>query len=135
MAMAERPLVRECNGGKCWEHTFDSFYLKVYVPSNDLDGQTNNYGFRAPLLLVFEENKLDMDAAVAFAQSTGLSGIAASYDSAVLFVYPTASDGWKSCDSSLYADVIAEIKMIQVYKDGIVEDFNFFTNTFEGYFV
>ena len=52
----------------------------------------------------------------------------------MLFIYPTAEGGWASCDSSLYADVIAEIKMIQVYKDGIVENFNFFTQTFEGYF-
>ena len=134
MSMMERPAVRDCRGGRCWEHEFKSFFLKVYVPDNDLDGQTNNYGFRAPLLLVFEENKQDMDKAVSFACETGLSEIAARYDSSVLFIYPTAEDGWESADSSLYADVIAEIKMITVYKDGIVEDFNFFTQTFEGYY-
>ena len=52
MPMMERPEVRDCNGGRCWEHGFDSFTMKVFVPDNDLDGQTNNYGFRAPLLLV-----------------------------------------------------------------------------------
>ena len=135
MAMMERPQVVDCIGGRCWEHDFGSFFLKVFVPDNDLDGQTNNYGFRAPLLLVFEEDKQDMESAVRFANETGLSSIAAGYDSSVLFVYPTAEGGWETADSSLYADVMAEIKMIQVYKDGIVEDFNFFTKTFEGYFV
>ena len=134
MPMMERPAVRDCNGGKCWEHGFQTFFMKVLVPDNDLDGQTNNYGFRAPLLLVFEEEKQDMESAVNFAHETGLSDIAARYDSSVLFIYPTAKDGWESADSSLYADVIAEIKMITVYKDGIVEDFNFFTHTFEGYY-
>ena len=134
MPMMERPEVKACEGGVCWEHVFPSFTMKVYVPDNELDGQTNNYGFRAPLLLVLEEEKQDMESAVRFAHTTGLSCIAASFDSSVLFIYPTAEAGWSGVDSSLYADVIAEIKMITVYKDGIVEDFNFFTQTFEGYF-
>lgn len=134
MAMMERPAVRDCDGGRCWEHEFQTFLMKVFVPDNDLDGQTNNYGFRAPLLLVFEEEKQDMESAVLFAKETGLEKIAARYDSSVLFIYPTAEGGWDKADSTLYADVIKEIKMITVYKDGIVEDFNFFTRTFEGYF-
>ena len=135
MAMMERPVVRDITGGKCWEHTFDQFFLKVYVPDNKIDGQTNNYGFRAPLLLVFEEEKQSMDSAVDFARETGLANIAANVDSSVLFVYPTAEGGWAGADESFYASVIAEIKMIQVYKDGIVENFDFFTRTFKGYFV
>ena len=134
MPMMERPVVRECKGGKCWEHEFPSFLMKVFVPDNDLDGQTNNYGFRAPLLLVFEEEKQDMESAVEFAQKTGLSDIAARYDSSVLFICPSCEGGWEGADSSFYADVIKEIKMITVYRDGIVEDFNFFTQTFEGFF-
>ena len=128
MAMMERPAVRDCDGGRCWEHEFQTFLMKVFVPDNDLDGQTNNYGFRAPLLLVFEEEKQDMESAVLFAKETGLEKIAARYDSSVLFIYPTAEGGWDKADSTLYADVIKEIKMITVYKDGIVEDFNFFTS-------
>ena len=134
MAMMERPIVSDCAGGKCWENVFPSFTMKVYVPDNELDGQTNNYGFRAPLLLVFEEEKQDVESAVNFARETGLSDIAAKYDSSVLFIYPTAEGGWDSADSSLYADVFAEIKMITVYRDGIVEDYNFFTKQFEGYY-
>ena len=57
MAMMERPEVKAVNGGKTWEHCYEQFSLKTYVPDNELDGQTNNYGFRAPLLLVFEEKR------------------------------------------------------------------------------
>ena len=89
MAMKERPEVREAEGGKCWEHSFELFDLKVYLPDNDLDGQTNNYGFEAPLLLVFEENRQSMEDAAAFAEKSGLAGIASAADSTVLFIYPT----------------------------------------------
>ncbi len=135
MAMMERPQVREILGGKYWEHGFEKFDLKVFVPDNDLDGQVNNYGFRAPLLLVFEEEKQDMESAVRFAKESGLAKVAANVDSSVLFVYPTAEGGWAGADESLDASVIAEVKMIQVYQDGIVENFDFFTQTFKGYFV
>ena len=135
MAMQERPQVRETIGGKCWEHAFKDFYLKAYVPENDLNGQVNNYGFRAPLLLVLEEEKQEMDQAVAFARETGLARIAAAYDTSVLFVYPTAEGGWAASDESLYAAVIAEVKMIQVYRDGIVENYDFFAKAFKGYFI
>jgi len=135
MPMMERPAVRETTGGKCWEHEFDSFFLKVYVPDNTLDGQVNNYGFRAPLLLVFEENPQDMDSAVRFARETGLANVAAAHDTSVLFVHPRAESGWAGADESLYASVIAEIKMIQVYRDGIVENYDFFAKQFKGFFV
>ena len=135
MPMMERPQVREIPGGKCWEHTFDKFELKAYVPDNNLDGQVNNYGFRAPCLLVFEENRQDMDSAVRFANETGLAKIAAGFDTSVLFVYPTKEGGWAAEDESLYTAVIAEIKMIVVYKDGIVENYDFFAKQFKGYFV
>lgn len=135
MAMTERPQVRDVTGGRCWEHRFDLFGLKVYVPDNDLDGQVNNYGFRAPLLLVFEEKPQTMDEAVRFARETGLEKVAADTDTSVLFVYPMAEGGWASADESLYASLIAEIRMIQVYRDGIVEDYDFFQRKFRGYFV
>ena len=135
MAMMERPEVKAVNGGKAWEHCYEQFSLKTYVPDNELDGQTNNYGFRAPLLLVFEEKQQSMEEAVAFACESGLKKIAAANDTSVLFIYPTAKEGWAGADESLYASLIAEIKMIQVYRDGIVENFDFFTRTFKGYFV
>jgi len=135
MAMAERPEVRETTGGKCWEYTFETFFLKTYVPDSRLDGQVNNYGFRAPLLLVFEETRQNMDSAVAFARESGLAKVAADADSSVLFVYPTAEGGWAAAGEDFYASVIAEIKMIQEYRDGIVESYDFFARKFKGWFV
>ena len=135
MAMKERPEVRSTEGGKCWAYTFARFHLKAYVPDNALDGQVNNYGFRAPLLLVLEEKPQPMEAAVAFARETGLARIAAKNDTSVLFIHPTAPGGWAEEDEGLYAAVIAEIKMIQVYRDGIVENYDFFAKAFRGWFV
>ena len=51
MAMMERPQVTFYeDGGKSWGHTFEQFDLKVFVPATKIDGEVNNYTFRAPLL-------------------------------------------------------------------------------------
>ena len=136
MAMKERPEVKVlADGGKTWEYTYKNFSLKAYVPATDIDGQTNNYTFRAPMLCIFEENKRTMDQAVAFAKESGFAEIASKVDSSVLFIYPTCEGGWKNATVDLYKELIAETRMTPDYHDGITEVNNFFTHTFDGYFI
>lgn len=135
MGLKERPLVHAIAGGKYWENKYKTFYAKVFVPDNDLEGQVNNYGFRAPLLLIFEENKMSIDAAVKFSDEKGFTKIAARYDAPVVFVYPTCEGGWEQADVSLYQDLIEEISLYPDYEDGVVAWDNFFKKRFEGYFI
>ncbi len=136
MSMQERPEVRVLpNGGKAWEHEYGKFFLKAYVPETKIDGTVNNYGFRAPLLLVFEENRQSMEDAAAFAEKSGLAGIASAADSSVLFIYPTCEGGWAGAKEDLYIDLIAEVKNVPVYADGIAELRNLFTGELNGYAV
>lgn len=128
MGMAHCPQVDILeNGAKYWEQAFDTFQVKVYVPKAQPLADIVNFGFRAPYLLVMEENNLSRDEAVAFARERGFEAIAARYSSSVVFVYPTAENGWEGAPDSLYADLIAQSRIAQYYKDGMVLSRNRFT--------
>lgn len=119
---------------RMWEISLEKCIVKGYIPTNKLSGKINNYSFKAPLLIVLEENRQTAEAAKKFADSTGLAQIASQYDAGVLFVYPTGGD-WDKADESLYVSLIAEIKMGYEYEDGILTDNDFFTHELKGYFI
>ena len=86
------------DGTVYWSHTFTRFEATVLVPKPDekLHSDILNYGFIAPYLLVFAENKLNADNARIFAEDAGLMKIAQDFASSVVFIYPTAQGGWKN---------------------------------------
>ncbi|MBR4965312.1 MAG: hypothetical protein IKY53_02345, partial [Lachnospiraceae bacterium] len=136
MGVMERPVVTTlADGSKYWEHEYETFHLKAYVPVNEIKGQVHNYTFRAPLLLVFEENRQSIDEAIAFAKESGLADVAAAVDASVLFVYPTNKGGWEKATERLYIDLMAEVKMDPNFEDGMSAVTNFFTQEFLGYFI
>lgn len=136
MAMKQRPTVMTLAGGaKYWEYEYERFYLKAYVPESGIDGQVHNYTFRAPLLLVFEENRQSVEEAASFARESGLEKIAAKVDANVLFIYPTCEGGWKNATEELYADVISEVRMDPCFEEGIVKWDDFFSRQFMGYMI
>lgn len=123
------------DGSKYWEHTFEKFDAKVYVPVSAPITEIVNFGFRAPYLLVFEENKQSAEDAKNFADRTGLTRIAASFGGSVVFIYPTCEGGWDNAPADLFASLISESKISQYYKDGAAIMRNRFTGEWSGFYI
>lgn len=136
MGLMEKPQVNVCtNGDKYWEQTYKNFKLTVIKPESGIEGMVHNYTFRAPLLLIFDENQRSIKEKIDFANSTGLSDIAKKVDSTILFVYPTNEGGWDKATDELYKELISEVKMHPYFEDGISVVNDFFTGEFKGYFI
>ncbi len=128
-------VVLQNDGSRYWEHTFDKFYAKVYVPESTPITDIVNFGFRAPYLLIFEENKLSAGEAKSFADTTGLTKIAANFGGSVVFIYPTCDGGWENAPEDLFASVISESRISQYYKDGTAIMRDRFTGNWNGYYI
>lgn len=136
MGMKEMPKVKMlANGGKYWENNFEAFSVHVYLPKNELFHEIINYGFMTPYLLVFAENKLNEEEAVAFAEESGLAPIAASYAGSVVFVYPNTENGWEDAPADLFASLIGESKIGQYYENGVTKMRNRFTGEWGELFI
>lgn len=115
------------NGGKFWSNSFENFKVKVYVPEGDPLADVVNFGFKAPYLLIFEEKEMTADEAVAYADKNGFTAIAKKYSTSVVFVYPNCEGGWDNAPYELYVDLIAESRINQYFRDGVVTTRNRFT--------
>lgn len=136
MAMQKMPAVRREPGGmKYWEHTFERFRIQVVVPEGDALSDIVNFGFAAPYLLLFTEQKLGAEEAVAFAEEKGFTEIAAKYSGSVALVYPTCEGGWKNADEQLFIDLVAESRIQQYYEDGFIKSRNRFTGEWGEYYI
>lgn len=128
MGMASRPEVSELpGGGKFWSNTFSSFSALVYIPLGQPDSAVINYGYKAPYLVVFDDKERDAGCALDYAERSGLADIARRYSTSVVFIRPTAPEGWAGAPETLFADLAAESKIGQYYQDGIITPKNFFT--------
>ncbi len=123
------------DGSNYWEHTFEKFHAKVYVPVSAPITEIVNFGFRAPYLLVFEENTQSAEAAKNFADASGLTEIATSFGGSVVFVYPTCDGGWDNAPEDLFASLISESRISQYYKTGTAIMRDRFTGNWNGYYI
>jgi len=128
MGMQQMPEISVlAQGVKYWAHTFGLFRVKALVPPGDALSDIVNFGFKAPYLLVFEEAETGPEAALRFADEKGLMDIARAFSSSVVFVYPTCAGGWDGADEQLFVDLIAESRIQQYYRDGVILSRNRFT--------
>lgn len=127
MAMQHMPDVKVLEtGAKYWEWDHEAFSVQVYVPKAQAIADVVNFGFRAPYLLVFPENKMTEKETAAFAEEKGFACIAARFCGSVVFVTP-ADGKWANADEKLFAALIANSRIGQYYKDGVLLSRNRFT--------
>ena len=113
------PVAGDLYGAKMWQHSFERFRVKVYVPQGAPLADLINFGFGAPYLLVFEEKEMTMAEAAAFAVEKGFARIAQETSSSVVFVYPNGENGWDGADAQLFIDLVAESRIGPYYRDGV----------------
>ena len=129
MGMKQFPQVQQlANGAKLWQHRFDSFRVKVYVPQGHPLADIVNFGFNAPYLLVFEEQEMTAAEAVAYAETQGFARIAAEYSTSVVFVYPNSENGWEGATEQLFIDLVAESRIGPYFQDGVFRSVDRFTH-------
>lgn len=129
----EKPSVKFFNdGSRIWEHKFEHFTAKVYVPETSLPDEVINFGYSAPYLIYLENESLSQEQAKELACKTGLEQIASNYATSVVFISPS-SGSWQNQDEKLYLELISNSKIHQYYKDGYAILNNRFTHSCDGY--
>lgn len=134
--MDKKPVVKTfADNSKIWNHSFDNFKAKVYIPVTSLPEKIINFGYEAPYLLILTEMELNDDEAKAYADDKRLAAIASEHASSVVFIYPTCEGGWKNAKEELFTELIANSKIHEYHEDGMAILINRFTKGCDGYAV
>lgn len=104
---------------KMWEQELGDFAVKVYLPETDQPADIVNFGFRAPYLMIFEENRMTFEGAKAFADANGYAEVASEFAGSVAFFYPLNEGGWEKAPEDLYTKILAQSRISQYYRDGV----------------
>ncbi len=128
MGMKHKPEVQLLpDGSRTWAAQFESFSAQAYVPEEDPRANMINYGFKAPYLLVFEEEETGLGEKIEFAERSGLARMAASFSGSVVFIRPLNEGGWETATEELFTELIAASAIRQDYEDGLVRERKRFT--------
>lgn len=134
MFMTEKPIVQNLNdGSKSWNHRFNLFTAKIYLPKSNLPSDIINFGFSAPYLLYFTDQLLSDSDAKAFAEKSGLSKIAERHAGSVVFISPNNEGGWEKAPEGIFEEIIENSKIHQYHENGFAILINRFTNSCDGY--
>jgi len=129
MGMKQKPEVQLLpDGSRYWTAEFELFSAQAYVPAEDPRADMVNFGFKAPYLLVFEEEETDLGAKIEFAERSGLARIAANASGSVVFIRPRNEGGWAAATEDLFIELIANSAIRQDYEDGLVRERKPFTH-------
>ncbi len=85
--------------------------IYVFQPDDIMHADLINYGYTAPLLMVFGDGKLDARNAAEFIREKGIDKTAREYGASVVFVNPASK--WEEEPYGLYEAVIAQTKIGQ----------------------
>ena len=116
-------------GVKTWTHVFERFRITTLVPDPAPLADDINFGFKAPYLIVLEEKEGSPEDALRYARERGLMSLAKRFSTSVVFVYPNAAGGWDAVNERLFIDLVAESRIHQYYRDGIVMSRERFTGS------
>ncbi len=131
------PEVTKFNEGICWSHTFNNFKATVFVPKaeENLKSELLNYGFTSPYVLVFSEKDFSYEEAIEFSDKNAFTKLASDFASSVVFIYPTSKNGWDDADPAIFSEIISNSKIHEYYENGVVKNWNRFTDQIDGYFI
>ena len=105
-------LITKDNGDIIHEFTLNDYQVFLYMPKNDIQSNLINYGFTGPTILVFPDNKLEMDEVINFSLENGLTNIAKKNGVGIIFINPKGNT-WENEEKGAYEAVAQNLGIAQ----------------------